>query len=152
MGAIDESGWSYVADYAAAAGADAAYLEREKRRQLELLAQRRRLYTPWRERFDPAGRVAIVVDDGLATGATMIAALHGVRSRKPRLLVCAVPVASREALMKVAAFADDVVCLEAPARFSAVAQVYGQFDQVPDEDVARILRKASLAHVRRITA
>lgn len=144
VGAIDETGWSYVADHAAAAGADSAYLERERRRQLELLAQRRRLYTPWRERFDPAGRVAIVVDDGLATGATMIAALHSVRSRKPRLLICAVPVASREAVMKVAAFADDVVCLDAPERFSAVGQAYRRFDQVPDEDVAMILRTASL--------
>ena len=140
VGSIDEDGWSYVADHAAAAGADGAYLEREKREQLALLKRRRASYTPGRKPIPLAGRVAIVVDDGLATGATMIAALHSVAARKPRKVVCAVPVASREALDAVERHADEVVCLETPADFRAVGQFYEDFPQVGDAEVALILR------------
>jgi len=140
VGAIDEAGWCYVAEHAAGAGADAAYLEREKREQLAILQRRRAAYTPGRAPLEVAGRVAIVVDDGLATGATMIAALHGVAARKPRRLVCAVPVASREALGYVARYADEVVCLESPLDFHAVGQFYRDFPQVGDHEVAQILR------------
>lgn len=148
VGAIDEDGWSYVADFAASVGADPAYLEREKHRQLALLAKRRALYTPWRGSFDPAGRVAIVIDDGLATGATMIAALHSIRAHAPRLLVCAVPVASPEALRKIAPLADEVVCLDAPEWFTSVGGAYRRFDPVSGDEVATILRQASMARER----
>jgi predicted phosphoribosyltransferase len=66
VGAVDESGWTYVADHASEAGANAAYLEREKHAQMEKLRERRAQYTPGRASGDPAGRIAIVVDDGLA--------------------------------------------------------------------------------------
>ena len=141
VGAIDEAGWSYVADYAAEVGADEAYLAREKGAQLELLRRRRSLYTPARHPIDPAGRVAIVVDDGLATGATMIAALHSVRARKPARLLCAVPVAARESLAKVAPYADKMICLETPEDFHAVSQFYREFRQVEDEEVIEILKR-----------
>ncbi|HXZ49467.1 MAG TPA: phosphoribosyltransferase family protein [Usitatibacter sp.] len=140
VGAIDESGWSYVADYAREAGASPAYLEGEKREQLELLKRRRASYTPERGPLPVDGRVAIVVDDGLATGATMIAALHSVKARNPAKLVCAVPVASHEALAKVAPYCDEVVCLDSPDDFYAVGQFYRDFPQVDDAEVARILR------------
>jgi len=139
VGAIDETGWAYVADHAASAGADARYLEREKETQLATLRRRRREYTPARPPIDPAGRIVIVVDDGLATGATMIAALHAVRTRGPRALVCAVPVAAPESLEAVRPYADDVVCLDAPTGFYAVGQFYRNFDQVEDEEVIRLL-------------
>ncbi len=140
VGAIDEGGWCYAADYASAAGADATYLERAKREQLALLQRRRAAYTPGRKPLEAAGRVVIVVDDGLATGATMIAALHSVAARKPRRLVCAVPVASREALGKVAPYCDEIVCLESPMDFHAVGQFYRDFPQVGDHEVTQILR------------
>lgn len=140
VGAIDESGWAWVADYAAEAGADAAYLEREKAAQLATLRRRRAQYTPARPPVDPRGRIAIVVDDGLATGATMIAALHAVRSRGPERLVCAVPVAAPESLEAVRPWADEVVCLEAPRFFDAVGRFYRDFAQVEDDEVIRLLR------------
>lgn len=140
VGAIDESGWTYVADYARSVGADDTYLGEEKRRQLETLRQRRAQYTPQRPPLDAAGRIAIVVDDGLATGATMIAALHAVRAKKPARLVCAVPVAAPESLEKVRAYADEVVCLATPREFHAVSQFYDAFAQVEDAEVVKLLQ------------
>jgi predicted phosphoribosyltransferase len=139
VGAIDESGWVYVAPHAREAGADEAYLARECETQLALLRQRRAQYTPARPPIDPAARVAIVIDDGLATGATMIAALHSVRAKQPRRLVCAVPVAAPQSLDAVAPYADEIVCLQAPSGFYAVGQFYRSFAQVGDETVIAAL-------------
>ena len=139
VGAIDETGWAYIAPHAGQAGATDKYLKQEQHAQLEILKKRRALYTPKRPPLDAAGRIAMVVDDGLATGATMIAALHAVRAKAPARLVCAVPVASPDSLELVRPYADEVVCLEAPANFYAVGQFYGSFPQVDDEDVVALL-------------
>ena len=139
VGAIDETGWAFVSEHAASAGADEAYLEREKAVQLETLRKRRAQYTPARAPIDPQGRTVIVVDDGLATGATMIAALHAARARNPARLVCAVPVAAADSLEKVRPYADEVVCLAVPEDFYAVGQFYRDFSQVEDEEVVALL-------------
>lgn len=141
VGAVDETGWTYIADHAAVSGATEAYLAKEKAAQLELLRRRRAQYTPARESADPAGRIAIVVDDGIATGASMIAALHSVRARKPARLVCAVPVAAPESLENIRPYADEVVCLEAPEEFHAVGQFYREFAQVEDDEVVALLAR-----------
>jgi predicted phosphoribosyltransferase len=141
VGAIDETGWTYIAEYAAQAGADHAYLAKEKATQLGLLKKRRAQYTPARAPADPRGRVAVVVDDGIATGASMIAALHAVRAREPARLVCAVPVAARESLEAVRPYADELVCLEAPEDFQAVGQFYREFAQVEDDEVVALLAR-----------
>jgi predicted phosphoribosyltransferase len=144
VGAIDETGWKYLADYAREAGASPQYIERAAAAELDTIHRRRALYTPHRAPIDAAGRVVIVVDDGLATGATMIAALHAMRARNPQRLVCAVPVASTEAVEKVRGYADEVVCLQTPDFFYAVGQFYRSFPQVDDETVIALLRPAIL--------
>lgn len=142
IGSMDESGWAYIGEYAAAAGATPAYIEREKAAQLETMRRRRAQYTPIRPPIDPTGRIVIVVDDGLATGSTMISALHALRSRQPLKLICAVPVAPPDTIEKVRAYCDEVVCLETPYDFRAVGQFYAEFPQVEDEEVIAILRAA----------
>jgi len=140
IGSVDESGWTYIAPFAASMGADEAHIAEEKRKQLETIRQRRAQYTPLRPHIDPAGRTVIVIDDGLATGATMIAALHGLRQQNPARLVCAVPVAPPDTLAKVREMADEVVCLQAPEFFQAVGQFYRHFPQVEDEEVIALLK------------
>ena len=135
VGSIDERGHVYLSDYANMEGPNGEYLEQEKRAQLQTLAARRKRYTPVRPPLDPAGRVVIVVDDGIATGATMIAALRAVRDAHPARLIAATAVAPPETIKMIRNEADEVVCLETPEFFYAVGEFFREFDQVSDEQV-----------------
>lgn len=139
IGSIDETGWAYISDYVEMTGASDAYIEREKQAQLETIRKRRAEYTPIHPPVDPRGRIVIVVDDGLATGATMISALHALKQRGPEKLICAVPVAPPDTVEKIGRYCDEVVCLEAPEQFYAVGQFYLSFPQVEDDEVRTVL-------------
>jgi predicted phosphoribosyltransferase len=132
----------------AALGVSADYIEAEAARELRLIEARRRSYAGLRPGVEPAGRAAIVVDDGVATGMTMRAALRGVRRLGPGSLIAATPVASREALAMLRAEADIAVCLSAPRRFLSVGAFYRSFGQVTEDDVARLLREAAMRMAR----
>lgn len=144
VGSVDETGWTYFAAHAREVGADEAYLARETSLQLELLHRRRAMYTPARAPANPAGRIAIVVDDGIATGASMIAALHAVRAKNPAALVCAVPVAPPASVEYVRPYADQLVCLQTPREFLAVGQFYRHFPQVDDAQVVALLERRGI--------
>lgn len=142
IGAIDESGHMQVSSDAPRVGADAQYLRQEATRQLDRLWQRRRLYSPHRSPMDPKGRLVVVVDDGLATGATMQAALAAVRKNHPARLIAAVPVGSPRSLASIRALADDVICLSAPEDFQSVSQHYTAFPPVEDSEVVQLLHRS----------
>ena len=89
------------------------------------------------------GRTVILVDDGLATGASMQAAILAVRQKHPARIVVAVPVGPPEVLLSVNAAADQVICLQSPEIFAAVGEFYEEFGQVTDEDVERLLKQHS---------
>ena len=110
-------------------------------RELAEIERRRQRYLGNRERIDIAGRIAIIIDDGIATGATTRAALHATRMRKPKKLVLAVPVASTDILGSMRAEADDIICLEDHAMFGAIGYFYSDFHQISDQEVIDILAR-----------
>jgi putative phosphoribosyl transferase len=115
------------------------YIEAEKQRQLTELERRRRRYVGNRPAISVEGRTAIVVDDGIATGGTVRAALRGLSRLRPARLVLAVPVAPADSLRELALECDHVVCLATPEPFFAVGQHYHDFTQTEDEEVIRLL-------------
>ncbi len=110
-------------------------------RELAEIERRRRRYLGSRERVDVAGCTAIVVDDGIATGATMRAALRATRMRNPKRLVLAVPVGPTDSVAEMREEADDVVCLETHVYFGAIGDFYGDFRQISDEEVIETLKR-----------
>ena len=146
IGSIDETGTVYL-DPDTRDLWDDAYLEGEKKVQLETLQRRRQMYQPAGSPIDAAGRVVIVLDDGIATGSTMIAALRAVRARHPAKLIAATGVASAEALRLIRREADEVICLETPEILYAIGHHFRDFSQVADEDVVATLREARQPHV-----
>jgi putative phosphoribosyl transferase len=141
LGAIDERGAVVKGPYFDLA--PSSYLREEIRRQQETLRLRRQLYTRDRPPVDPAGRLVIVVDDGVATGASMLAAVRAVRAAGPSRLVVAIGVAPPDSLAALNAEADDVVCLSSQADFHAVGQFFESFPEVTDEMVVAALSAAT---------
>lgn len=140
VGAVSETGDVSVRPEAELEGVPRSWIDAEAARVLESLRERRRRYTPDRPPVDAAGRVVVVVDDGIATGATFEAALTLLRRQGPERLVAAVAVAPRRSLERLRPLADEVVCLDTPEPFFAVGQFFDDFRQVGDEEVLAILR------------
>jgi len=112
-------------------------------RESSELQRRERAYRGDRPHPDPAGRDVVLVDDGMATGATMRAAAESLRSRNPATLLIAVPTGSREAVRLVEPLVDDVICLETPPVFYAVGEWYRDFGQTSDDEVRQLLDDAT---------
>jgi putative phosphoribosyl transferase len=141
LGAVSEDGEVYLNHFASAmTDVGDAYVESERQRQLAEIGRRRDLFRAVRPRAEVAGRTVILTDDGLATGATMIAALHTVRAAGAREIIVAVPVGSPERLDAIRPLCDRVECLQEPEAFWAIGQFYRDFAQVEDERVVELLR------------
>ncbi|MBA16571.1 MAG: phosphoribosyltransferase [Sphingomonas sp.] len=118
------------------------YIDAELARQLREIERRRSAYMGNRASQPIGGRTVIVVDDGIATGSTMLAALQGIRRNHPAQLVLAVPLAPTEALRELRPWCDEIVCLAAPEPFHAVGLHYADFAQTSDAEVVRLLAQA----------
>jgi predicted phosphoribosyltransferase len=120
-------------------GIDLSDLKRQAARELQEIERRRRLYRGDRPAPDLRGRTVILVDDGIATGYTVQAALRSLRQQQPKRLVLAVPVAPADSLARLRPDADEVVCITAPVDFYAVGQFYYDFGQTSDQEVLSAL-------------
>jgi predicted phosphoribosyltransferase len=143
IGAVDEAGTVLKGRYFEVA--DEEYLRDEVHTQLEVIRGRREMYTRAQKAIDPAGRIVVIVDDGIATGSSMLAAIRSVRARKPQKLVVAIGVAPAQSLAAIQAEADELVCLYAPMDFYAVGQFFEDFSEVTDDMVVTALTRPARA-------
>jgi predicted phosphoribosyltransferase len=146
IGAVAADGERFLnQDIISQLGVDEAYLDQITKEQREEAERREQRFRGGRPPVRLKGRTALLVDDGLATGATMHAAARSLRKREPDRLVVAVPVGSREACWALLKDADEVVCLAQPDPFYAIGLYYEHFEQVEDTEVLRLLEQPAPA-------
>lgn len=142
IGAICEDGMLFVNKTVAPyVGADDRYIEHEKTYQLQEISHKVQMYRSILPKLSLEGRIVIVTDDGVATGATMQAALWAIRQEKPRKLILALPVGPQDTVTKLSEDADETICLRTPLIFEALGRFYLGFSQVEDEQLLQILEQ-----------
>lgn len=145
IGAVAENGWRFVFDSTAEMDISAAQIDELAERELALMRKRRQDWVQGRPPPQVRGRLVLVVDDGIATGATMIAAIESLLPQKPARLICATPIASRDCLSRLREITHDLVYLAAPEDFRAVGQYYIDFRPVEDVEVKAMLAPFAIA-------
>jgi putative phosphoribosyl transferase len=148
MGAI-ASGGVRVLNYALIQqlGVPPELVDRVTAREQQEIERRERLYREGRPAPEVSQRTVILVDDGLATGATMLAAAQALRAKQPKRIIVAVPVASKEACEEFGKYVDQIICLATPEPFYAVGAWYENFSQTSDDEVRELLERAARQRV-----
>jgi len=134
------------------AGITRDYIDNQAKEELAEIERRRQLYLEDRPRIPLENRTLILVDDGIATGASIRAAIAALRRKHPKWLILAVPVAPADTVEMLRAEVDEVVCLETPEPFYAIGMHYEDFHQVPDEEVIQLMNEADAAAERHADA
>lgn len=141
MGSVSEDGTLFINQAVVRELAvGEAYIQQEKARQLAEIKRRTELIRRIQPKIPLRGRIVIITDDGVATGATTQAAFWAVRAEQPEKLIAAIPVGPEDTIRRLAEDVDEMLCLRVPPLFSAVGQFYQRFNPVEDEEVLRILR------------
>ena len=142
IGAVGEEGRVFInKELISVLGVDRAYIEREKNKQISLIKLRVLEYREIIPKVSLKGKTAVVVDDGVATGATIESALLTIAQESPQKLVAALPVGPPESIERLSESADEIICLRSPSFFGAISQFYNQFSQVEDVEVMKILQE-----------
>lgn len=141
IGAVNEQGEILLAPLPAGWRIPPEYVQREAERQREEIRRRLDLYRGGKAPLPLEGRTVFLVDDGIATGMTVLAAIRGLRPLQPRRILLAVPVAPRRVLEDLAEEVDEILCPLVPEPFYAVGQFYARFPQVSDEEVQDLLER-----------
>jgi putative phosphoribosyl transferase len=147
IGAVAEDGY-VVTNPEETAVLDRRWLERATAAELKEAQRRRALFLQGRRPVPVTGKTAVIIDDGLATGLTMLAAIHEIRQRRPEKIIVAVPVAAADTVEKLRPEVDDLVVLHVPEGwFGAIGAFYRDFDQVSDEEVIALMKSVNHAAV-----
>jgi predicted phosphoribosyltransferase len=145
IGATDELGHTVLnEEIIESLGVTETYLKEVKDKEQKIAQGRLNQYRGNKAPLSLKGKVALLIDDGLATGATMKAAIHSAKSRHAKKIIVAVPVAPAETIEKLRKEADEIVCLDIPAFFGAVGAFYEIFDQTSDEEVIELWTRSLL--------
>jgi len=150
IGAVCEDGTFFVnKEIASQTDADENYIQIEKARQLQRMTDRVKQYREILPKLDLRGKVVIITDDGIATGASMQAAAWAVKRENPLKIVLAIPVGPQDSIMDISKDADEIVCLRVPPYFAALSQFYLEFEQVEDSALLEILEQYKNKRVKK---